>query len=120
PGYVPAAVDDASLTHVAGQGTGTVAVQVLNPALVPDGHTFRLTFHGLTDSVRALSYSLVDETTGEEIFDSGTDLDGLGVGPTGAGLLPIVTTPRTVEVDSAGTGFTAGDAVVPIRVGYLA
>ncbi|QXD15147.1 hypothetical protein GQ464_017340 [Rhodocaloribacter litoris] len=108
PGYVGARVAEGSIAHVEGEGSGSVEVRILNPAAVPDGHTFRLDFHGSADSVRAASYSLTDLTTGEVLFEEGTDLEGRGVGPVGAGLLPVVRTPATVEVDTLRSGFREG------------
>jgi hypothetical protein len=85
-------------------------VRVLNSAVVPDGHTFRIDFVGPSDSVRAQSYTFTDVTTGEELFEGGSDLTGAGGGPTGAGLQPVIVTPETVEVDSTRSGFTETSA----------
>lgn len=110
PGYVPASVDTTSFVHVSGGGTGTVRARVLTPAAVPDGHTFQIEFRGLADSVRALTYLMKDLTTGEELFDTGLDLEGRGVGPVGAGIQPIISTPATVEVDTLRSGFIEGSS----------
>ncbi|ARA92837.1 hypothetical protein AWN76_006430 [Rhodothermaceae bacterium RA] len=117
-GYVPASVLDGSLQHVNGSGTGSVQVQVKHPALVPDGHTFRLTMEGLADSVRAMTYRMTDETTGEVVFDTGLDLEGRGVGPVGAGLLPVIETPLTVELDTLATGFVEGNPAIAFTTRY--
>ncbi len=106
PGYVGAEVDDASVQHVEGTGVGTVRVRVLNSAAVPDGHTFRLTFEGSADSVRAEGYTLTDLTTGEVLFEDGRDFTGEGGGPVGAGVQPIVQTLSVPVIDSLATGFT--------------
>jgi len=50
----------------------------------------------------------VDSTTHQVLFKAGRDLEGAGVGPVGAGLLPIISTQRTVLVDTLRTGFAAG------------
>lgn len=119
PGYVAASVDQASVAHEAGDGVGSVAIRVQNSAQVPDGHTFRIAFQGLADSVRASTYSLTNTTTGEVIFETGLDLDGAGNGPVGAGLLPVVTTPRTVEVDTLQSAFTSGSSTnARLRIRY--
>jgi hypothetical protein len=110
PGYVGAAIEEGSIEHASGTGTGDVAIRILNSALVPDGHTFRINFTGEADSIRALSYNLTDVTTGEVLFESATDLEGAGVGPLGAGVLPVITTLATVEVDTLASGFTEGSA----------
>ncbi len=108
PGYVSATVDDASIEHFAGDGVGSVGIRVINSDLVPDDHTFRIEFEGFADSVRALTYRMIDETTEEVLFDTARDLDGAATGPIGAGLQPVIFTPRTVQVDSASTGWTSG------------
>jgi hypothetical protein len=105
-GYVPATTS--GVTHAAGDGIGSVEIQVVNPALVPDGHLFKLEFLASPDSVHAESYALVDSTEHEVLFRSGGDFEGLGIGPTAAGLLPIVRTQATVQIDSARTGFASG------------
>ncbi|MDZ7267744.1 MAG: hypothetical protein ONB48_16015 [candidate division KSB1 bacterium] len=104
-GYVPAAASNA--TQLAGRGTGSVRVEVVNSALVPDNHVFHLKFKGIAaDSVRAAYYDLIDSTSGRVIFSNGYDLEGKGIGQVGLGLLPVVSTPRTVSVDSLRSGFT--------------
>ncbi|MBK9776134.1 MAG: hypothetical protein IPP62_07230 [bacterium] len=115
-GYRAATADTA--VAVAGRGTGSVTIEVVNSTLVPDGHTFRVGF--LTphpDSLAAHRYSLTDVTSGVTCFTTGADLDGEGVGPVGLGLLPIVSTGDEVVVDSEATGFISGsttDAVVAV------
>ncbi len=106
-GFMPATTED--VRHEAGRGSGSVAVQVVNSDLVPDGHDFRLDFavpH--PDSLRASRYTLTDETTGEVLFEEGRDFLGQGIGPVGKGLLPVVMTPEVVTVDTATTGWAAG------------
>jgi hypothetical protein len=103
-GFMPASADDA--TAVAGRGTGVVAVEVVNSNIVPDDHQFRISFATpAPDSLRARRYVLTDVTTGDLIFETGDDFEGMGTGPVGAGLLPIVHTAAEVEVDTASTGF---------------
>ncbi|MCK7525766.1 MAG: hypothetical protein MZV64_53235 [Ignavibacteriales bacterium] len=41
-----------------------------------------------------------DETAGDTLFLFGNDLEGKGVGPAGNGILPIISTLKTVEIDS--------------------
>jgi hypothetical protein len=105
-GYVPAGVEAA--TQREGDGTGTVAVEVVNSELVPNGHVFEISFQSDPSEVRATSYTLRDLDTDEVFFDTGNDLDGRGIGPVGSGVLPVVYTPATVEVDREATGFAAG------------
>ncbi len=96
------------LTHVTGNGTGTVDVVVANSTLIPEGSKFKISFAApAPESLRAVSYALIDSTLGKVAFAVGQDLSGLGSGPVGAGLLPIINTPATVSVDTAATGFTS-------------
>jgi hypothetical protein len=115
-GYMPASAETA--TAVAGRGTGTVSVEVVNSTIVPDGHQFRISFTTPgPDSLRARAYSLTDVTTGELLFETGSDFLGQGTGPVGDGLLPIVQTATTVTVDAEATGFEPGsptDAVLTV------
>lgn len=93
-------------TRVAGRGTGSVRVEVVNSALVPDNHTYELRFRTLfADSIRANVFDLVDITGNDTLFTNGYDLEGAGSGLVGKGLLPIVSTPKNVMV-AATSGFT--------------
>jgi hypothetical protein len=106
-GYVAAAA--AATTKIAGRGAGTAAVEVVNSGLVTDDHIYTITFAApAPESLRATTYALTDSTGRETLFNRGRDLTGQGTGPTGAGLLPIVATQATVQVDSARTGFAKG------------
>ena len=119
PGYVPGGIEQESIRQVAGTGVGDVQVAVVNPALVPEGHTFRLTFESAPDSIRASSYTLVDRNTGAVLFEAGDDLAGQGRGPVAAGLLPVVSTPAVVSVDTLASGFTAESSTsAAIRAEY--
>ncbi len=120
PGYIGASVDAASINHASGDGAGTVQVRVINSNLVPDGDQFELSFEGAADSIRAEGYTFTNLTSGEVLFERGMDLDGAGTGPIGTGLLPVIDTPATVEVDSTLTGFDAvSDAETVFRVSYI-
>ncbi len=132
PGFIAATADAA--THVAGEGTGTVGIQVVASNHVPDGHLFHITFANPSpDSIRAVSYSLIDVTRADSaitIFKGATDLDGEGIGPTGAGLLPVVRTQEFVAVrrshrwsrpatDPTATGFAPGGPTnAKLKVAY--
>ena len=105
-GYVAATT--ASPAHAEGDGSGDVEIRVVNSAQVPDGHLLKITFAADPDSIRAETYALIDSTTREAFFLFGRDLDGAGVGPVGTGLLPVISTQKTVLVDTVRSGFTAG------------
>ena len=108
-GYTSATA--AAVGQVAGRGAGESVVEVVNSDLVPDGHTFRVTFASdHPDSLRAVRYLLTDQTSGELVFEEGRDLDGLGIGPVGRGLLPVLRTAATVTVDRDNSGFQPGSA----------
>jgi hypothetical protein len=117
-GYTRAAVTPAQ--HVAVEGTGTVDVQVVNSSAVPDGHIFKVTFQTSgEDSIRAETYSLVDSTTGQVLFNQGKDFVGLGIGPNADGLLPIVTTDSLVRFDAINSGFVPGSpGNMKLKVAY--
>ncbi|MBN2355728.1 hypothetical protein JXO59_06415, partial [candidate division KSB1 bacterium] len=103
-GYVGAQTSDA--TKISGKGVGSMQIEVVNNELVPDDHLFVLRSKRVSpDSVRATYYDLKDSTENEMVFTNGYDLDGLGIGQVGRGLLPIVTTPPTITVDPV-SGFT--------------
>jgi hypothetical protein len=98
-------------THVAGTGSGSVRIEVLNSNEVPDDHLMKLSFTTpAADSIRANHYVLTDSTTGRVLFSAGADLDGVGIGPIAAGLLPVVTIPVIPTMDSTRTGWVAGSA----------
>jgi len=102
-GYLPA--NASQIAHAAGIGVGSVSVKVVNSKQVPDGHLMKISFNGTPDNLHALSYNLIDSTTGAKIFTTGKDFSGLGAGIAGAGLLPVIYTPDTVQVDTINTGF---------------
>lgn len=93
--------------HSTGEGIGNVSVVVKNSSLVPDDHIFDITFSSPADCVRATSYSLIDVDDRDTLFTTGTDFEGLGRGPVGSGLLPIIWTQKKVTVDSVLSGFSA-------------
>ena len=105
-GYRPAEVSN--VQPVEGTvGTGDIKIVVKNPALVPDNHTLKIIFTNKPDTVRAEYYSVVDETAGDTLFSLGYDLDGEGIGPVADGILPVISTPQEVSVDSIASGFTS-------------
>ena len=104
PGYASATVGNSS--HVAGTGTGSVDVRVVNSDLVPDDHLFEVTFASDDpDSFRAVSYTLRDSTSHQTLFTTGTDLVAAGRGPVGEGLMPLVFSHPAVTVDLARSRF---------------
>ena len=108
-----------NLVHSEGMGSGQVDLQVLNSAAVPDNHTFSIKFDNLSDSVHAQSYYLVDETLGDILFMLGEDFEGLGAGPSGGGILPIISTPVTTQIDSQNTGLVSGSGTnIPLKIRY--
>jgi hypothetical protein len=108
-GYIPAEVGE--FRRVSGDGVGTIDIEIVNSDQIPDNHNFSLRFMThVSDHVRADFYRLIDETTGEIIIDQGTDLAGEGIGQVGSGILPVIKTEETVEVDPEQTGFTSGSS----------
>jgi len=108
PGWTPASLDPA--THSAGPGVGTVGLQIVNNDSIPQQHLFAVHFAVPTvDSVRATQYSLRDSTFHRTFFTTGADFDAAGVGPVGAGILPLVHTPLVTTV-SPRSGYDPGYA----------
>ena len=118
PGYQGAAIENGEIHHAAGSGTGTVDIRILNDAVIPDGHSFRLDFSGSEDSVRAASYSFFNETTGDRLFELGTDFSGEARGPVAMGLLPVITTGETPQFDAERSGFTSGSTTGRLSARY--
>jgi hypothetical protein len=97
------------VSHISGNGTGDVSVNLLNSRLVPSNHIMKVTFNSDPDSVHALSYNLVDSTDNNKVlFSTGSDFDGLGAGISGLGIQPVVLTLSKVQIDTARTRFVAG------------
>ncbi len=106
-GYRGAAADTAA--HVAGEGVGQVAVQVVNSNLVPDGHLFTIACVAPSpDSIHATHYVLRDSTAGTTCLANGTDFDSTGTGSVGCGLLPKVWSLPEVRVNKARSRFAPG------------
>ncbi len=55
--------------------------------------------------MKATTYCLIDVTASDTLFRTGTDFEGLGRGPVGAGLLPIIYSEKTIKIDSVNSGF---------------
>ena len=91
--------------HVAGEGTGTVGVRIVDENLVPEGHRFRVEFRGPPENIRATEYVLVDSTKRDTCFKHGNDFGATGDGQVGCGLLPMVTTIPVPQVWPESTGF---------------
>jgi len=69
-GYVAASTS--GITRVAGRGTGTVGVDVVNSNIVPDGTCSRSRSpRPAEDSIRASSYTFTDSTTGQVLSRRG-------------------------------------------------
>lgn len=106
-GYKPASTG----SIVAGNentGFGSVQINVINSNEVPDNHIFKIGFIHPPDSVKATDYFLVDVTDGDTLFYAGRDFSGVGSGPIGKGLLPVISTIDSVVVDSVNTDFSSG------------
>jgi hypothetical protein len=105
PGFVPASASD--VARVAGNGTGTVTVKRVNSDQTPDNHIFKISFTADPDSVHAGAYTLTDSTTGQVLFTTGNVFDGSERGQVAAGVMPIIYTIPTIEIDTIASGFTA-------------
>jgi hypothetical protein len=115
-GYQDASVFN--LVHDNGRGSGDINLTVLNSEIVPDNHTLAIKFDNPIDSVKAQSYYLVDKTMGDTIFVDGKDFAGLGEGPVGVGILPIISTFNQVQIDTPNTKLITSMSNVPLKVRY--
>jgi hypothetical protein len=106
-GYVGAKIQPNSIQHTAGSGAGSLDVRIINDKLVPENQTLTLAFQGLASQVKAQTYTLKN-AKGEEIFTGGLDFDGLGTGPVGLGLLPVVSTIASPQFNATNSGLQAG------------
>jgi len=106
PGYRPGTYTNLEQTQ--GFGIGNVALEIPNPDLIPRDHTFEIRFVSPEESIKASSYEMYDVTYGidDTIFISGTDFRALGRGPVGLGILPLIFTPLSLEIDTTNSGFT--------------
>ena len=108
-----------NLVHSTGNGSGSVSLDVLNSKIVPDNHTFVLKFENPEDIVHAQSYYLVDETLNDTLFTLADDFEGVGSGPAGSGIMPIVSTITNTEIDSQNTKMVATSGTnLPLTVRY--
>jgi hypothetical protein len=106
-GYVPASTS--STRHVAGRGTGSVEIRVVDSKQVPSNAIYQVRFY--TDDPRlihASRYEMVDSASQKALFSSGSDFQGEGRGPVGDGLLPVITTPQLPIIDSLNSAFVPG------------
>ncbi|MBI5726858.1 MAG: hypothetical protein HY965_03325, partial [Ignavibacteriales bacterium] len=118
PGYVTANTN--SMDHFSGRGFGSVKAIVTNPQAVPEDHLFKVEFYNSDDSVSAASYDLVDMTTGDTLFLGGVDFNAEGTGPVGNGILPMVSSIREIQIDTANTGYTTGSqSTVKYKIRYV-
>ncbi len=109
PGFLPATAS--AIRHIAGDGSGSVALTVVDSRQVPDGQTFLLRFAtDVPGQIHARRYEMADSITGKAVFSVGTDFHGEGRGPVGLGLLPVISTTDVTVPDFAHTGFTPGFA----------
>jgi hypothetical protein len=117
-GFVSAQASNAE--HIQGNGQGTVDIRIVNSEIVPDNHHFLIKFRVTSeDSVRANFYDMIDSTANLKIITDGYDLEGLGIGQVGLGLLPVITTPKTISVDTINSGFSPGSqSNLRFKAGY--
>ncbi len=119
PGYKPGTYT--KLEHKEGYGTGNISLDIPNPDLVPENHTYEIRFKSPQDSIRASSYEMYDVTFGsvDTIFTGGKDLLGLSKGPVGSGILPIIFTPPDLEADTINSGFlpnSKSNLILKVRI----
>ena len=116
-GYTGAEV--LNIVHAEGDGVGDFNVSVVSTEMVPEEHLLSITFLSDDDSIRAENYMMQDETAGDTLFVFGDDLEGKGIGPAGNGILPIISTLKTVEIDSPNTQMVRNSNTnIPVKIRY--
>jgi hypothetical protein len=117
-GYQAAEVS--SVTKVSGSGVGAVQVKVVNSNDVPDNRTLQIRMKTTApENIHADFYQLVDSASGQVYIERGTDFVATGSGAIGGGILPLVNTITTVQVDTVKSGFVTGSkATVKLNVTY--
>jgi hypothetical protein len=116
-GYTNAEV--LNVVHAEGNGAGEFNLRVVNTEAVPEDQLFSITFTSDEDSIRAEHYKMLNETTGDTLFLFGDDLEGKGVGPAGSGILPILSTIKTVEIDSVNSQLIRNSNTnIPLAIRY--
>ncbi|MEW5798087.1 MAG: hypothetical protein AB1728_03680 [Bacteroidota bacterium] len=106
PGYTQASTS--GITKISGTGTGTVDVKVISSKDVPDGRTLLLKMKTVVpQNIHADFYQLIDSASGTVYIEKGTDFNATGNGSVGGGILPLVSTIATPQVDTT-SGFKAG------------
>ncbi|HSW55001.1 MAG TPA: hypothetical protein VLH59_07915, partial [Ignavibacteriaceae bacterium] len=67
----------------------------------------------------AENYMMEDETAGDTLFLFGNDLEGKGIGPAGNGVLPIISTLKTVQIDTSNTQMVRNSNTnIPVKIRY--
>lgn len=116
-GYTNAEV--LNLVHAEGKGVGEFSLRVINTEMVPENHIFSISFSSDEDSIRAEYYLMQNETLGDTLFMFGDDLEGKGTGPAGSGILPVISTLQTVQIDSQNTKLVNnGGTNIPVKIRY--
>ncbi len=103
-GFTPAATSN--IQHTSGTGTGTLQLRVINSNTVPDNNLYVISFRSSgADSIAAEYYDVRDSTTHTTKVHGGQDFSAAGIGPVADGILPVISSIPTVEVDTAHTGW---------------
>ena len=99
-------VPDDLVEHVAGNGSGTVQVNIANASEIT-GHRYRLTFDDT--SAAAKTYAVFDENAGAFVLQNATEMDGITEGPAFDGIRLIIKDIPAAKVDPARTGWQESD-----------
>ncbi|HEY6953347.1 MAG TPA: hypothetical protein VI758_13145, partial [Bacteroidota bacterium] len=114
-GYVTA--NAGNVTRTAGSGVGTVQVKVLNSPDVPDNRTLQIVMKtSSSTNIHADYYQLIDSVSQQVYIERGTDFSATGNGSVGAGIVPLVKTNPTPQIDTS-SGFLAGSQS-NVKIGF--
>ncbi|MCC5935566.1 MAG: hypothetical protein JJU35_15065 [Balneolales bacterium] len=114
-GFVPA--QDPAISRVSGSGSGTIELQVIDPAALRNGNNYSIVFTdtlierpGNVVDLVTKSVSLINTTTGEALFDRLQNFQGVEL-PVKEGLLfSVDDIPTRVDVDQDRTNWVTGQS----------
>ncbi|MCG3120907.1 MAG: hypothetical protein ALAOOOJD_03802 [bacterium] len=116
-GYVDPQIDG-EIVHN-GPGTGTVAVQMLDPARIKNSNSYRFVFSDTSAFAidPAPNYTLVNTTTGDTLVKQVPILEGRATTPVTDGFVNFLFNDLKVQVLEAETGWLVGSSNYGVRVG---
>ena len=124
-GYVPPQVEGDLSEPTEGEGSGSLAISVLDPALIAEGATYRIVFHSeegeAPPQYYTSSYDIVRVEGGEQtVLHEGVDATQISAGeasPPFDGIIAQVRNDTTIVVDVDETGWLLSNSDTELLVG---